>query len=115
MAQAQQVKYTLPSGEFGVVDNATAGNYFGTGSTVGSLTAGAPGYDTTAGNTMSGTAGALSQDKNVFGNGTVLVDPANDQLVFDASNATNQTNYKTVTTVTVSDVATDQIYWKNPA
>lgn len=115
MAQVKQITTTLPSGEFVVIDNAPAGNFAGNGSTLGSLTAGAPGYDITNGALLPGTGGTQSQATNPYPNGTVLLDFGSDAIRYDPQNATNQTTYKTVTKVTIGDIASDLIFWKNPA
>jgi hypothetical protein len=109
---AKQITSTLPLGEYVVIDDGPAGNYAGNGTTLGSVTAGAPGYDTTGGGALTGTQ---TQDTNPYANGTVFLDYGTNAARYDASNATNQTTYKTVTKLTIGTVVSDLIFWQNPA
>ncbi len=110
MAQPAQIKTGLPSGEFVVIDNATA-------PTFPSLSAGTHlGYDTTT--------GANSQGLNNFGDtGTVLLDAVNDTASVNFKDATfngNPVSAKAFSYTTLTKVLQDSrqginILFKSPA
>lgn len=109
MAQPAQIKTGLPSGEFVVIDNASAPAF-------PVLSAGTHiGYDTMT--------GAVAQGINSFADtGTVLLDPANDTVWADPQVSTVKGNpvsntpstYATLTKV-LTNPQSATIIFKNPA
>lgn len=65
-----QMASGLPNGDYCVISNGTAQNYFGNGGTRGSLVAGAPGYDNSDGS-QPGCPGTTAQGTNPYPNGTI--------------------------------------------
>ena len=133
MAQAQQVKFTLPDNGFIVIDNGTPGVTSTNGAAYspgsgGPPTGGGSGNWTGPGATSGGfdltSGGTQSQGTNPFADtGSVLVDASgNDTVYADPAVATVKGNpvsnvqptYATVTKVLTSPLSAT-ILWKNPA
>lgn len=121
MAQAQQIKFSTPSGDWCAVDNSAAST---TTTLAGPNNPSPIGFDTPANNSIV-PAGATSQGTNVYGDtgSAGLMDSVNDTVYADPSVATFAGNplsgtlptYKTVTIAVQNATMGLFIKFKNPA